>query len=220
MRLFCRAFFAGIAIGLGGCAYVGAGGLGGAVLFSVGLFAVCEFQLSLFTGKCGYLGIHGESAPLSLLGMLAANLLGASLMGVLYYAGIGASDKIQAMAQAKLSLPLIRVFLRAIPCGLLMFIAVHAYKTSAQPVGKYLGIVLAVPAFIMANLEHCVADAFYFGFYAAQTGTLPIAMLPFTALAALGNMLGSLLICTLLRVGLDAQAAARAGCAQAPHTDA
>ena len=58
---FLKGILAGLAIGLGGFLYIlmicyvpGEGGkVLGSLLFAVGLFLVCTFKLSLYTGKIG-----------------------------------------------------------------------------------------------------------------------------------------------------------------------
>ena len=54
---FVKSILAGIAIAIGAYINLKIGGIAGAVLFSVGLFLVCNFGLNLYTGKVGYTGI-------------------------------------------------------------------------------------------------------------------------------------------------------------------
>lgn len=65
---------AGIAIAIGAYVNLKVGGVAGAVLFSVGLFLVCNFRLKLYTGRVGYTGIIKN------LPILLGNLIGAGLL--------------------------------------------------------------------------------------------------------------------------------------------
>ena len=49
---------AGIMIAIGGIVYLEVGGIIGAFLFSMGLLAVLNFKLELFTGKAGLLATN------------------------------------------------------------------------------------------------------------------------------------------------------------------
>ena len=49
-------------------------------------------------------------------------------------------------------------------CGALVFIATYIYKFSKTAVFKYLGIVIPIFIFVLCGFEHCIANAFYFGF--------------------------------------------------------
>ena len=47
---------------------------------------------------------------------------------------------------------------------LLIYIATYIYKSSKTAVFKYLGIVIPIFIFVLCGFEHCIANAFYFGF--------------------------------------------------------
>lgn len=53
-----KSILAGIAIAIGAYINLKLGGIAGAILFSVGLFLVCNFGLKLYTGRVGYTGIR------------------------------------------------------------------------------------------------------------------------------------------------------------------
>ncbi len=61
------------------------------------------------------------------------------------------------MVVAKLAMPWWLTFVKAIGCGILMYIAVDIYKTKQN----YWGIITCIPAFILAGFEHSIADMFY-----------------------------------------------------------
>lgn len=57
-----KAAASGILISIGGCVLLASTKSGmmwaGAVLFSLGLFAICEYGFNLYTGKVGYIAEH------------------------------------------------------------------------------------------------------------------------------------------------------------------
>jgi len=64
------------------------------------------------------------------------------------------------MTEAKLSQEFYASLILGFFCGILMYIAVHNYRTNTGA-GRYIGIFTAVPVFIIAGFEHSVADMFY-----------------------------------------------------------
>ena len=75
--------------------------------------------------------------------------------------------------------------IRALFCGILMYLAVSVYREK----NTYIGILFCVPVFILAGFEHSVADLFYF--FAA--GIYSRAAAFYLALIVLGNLAGGLL---------------------------
>ena len=96
------------------------------------------------------------------------------------------------MCETKLGDGLLSLFLLAVFCGLLMFIAVDGYKQTQNP----LILVLCVAVFILCGFEHCIADMFYF----AVSGTLGAHALVRLAVITLGNSAGGVLIPLLRRL--------------------
>ena len=84
-----KAVVSGILISIGGCVLIASTKSGmmwaGAVLFSLGLFAICEYGFNLYTGKVGYIAEHFRDVKyigLVVL-ILVVNLLTTFLMGIL-----------------------------------------------------------------------------------------------------------------------------------------
>ena len=84
-----KAAASGILISIGGCVLLASTKSGmmwaGAVLFSLGLFAICEYGFNLYTGKVGYIAEHFKDFKyirLVLL-ILVVNLLTTFIMGIL-----------------------------------------------------------------------------------------------------------------------------------------
>ena len=98
-------------------------------------------------------------------------------------------EKAQSLAEVKLGDSLFSLFVLAVLCNLLIFIAVDGYKNNPHEVGKYLALILGVVVFILCGFEHSIADMFYFSMAGViwQPRTL-LAVLVIT----LGNSLGGL----------------------------
>lgn len=198
MAFYLHSLAAGMVIGLGGYVYLATqSAYLGAFLFSFGLYMVCEYGLPLFTGRCGNLFRPGGHSAWELLQMLLLNFLGAALIGLLYHPAPNGQD-VLAMVSGKLAQTLWQQISRALLCGAVMHLNVEIYKRSREPFGRYLGILLGVPLFIIARFEHCIADAFYFAAALTQGAPAGLNLLLFLLLVALGNQLGASAIAALL----------------------
>ena len=62
MNNIIKSILSGILISIGGTVYLSSINSGvpwfGAILFSAGLFTICEYGYNLYTGKVGYIGFH------------------------------------------------------------------------------------------------------------------------------------------------------------------
>lgn len=181
-RVLARAFLAGIAISIGCCVYLACDVKWvGAVLFSVGLLTVVAFGLDLYTGKVGYAVDRPPSYLLDILVIIAGNLVGCLVAGLMmpYEAAAG-------LVASKLDAEWYRVIFKGVMCGILMFIAVDFHKQR----GSFLAIFLCVPVFILAGFEHSIADMFY----VFCAGELTLEAAAFIALVLIGNAIGCVLI--------------------------
>lgn len=200
---FIYAVLAGLAISLGGAVFLALDNkVLGALFFTVGLFTVCVNGFNLFTGKVGY-ALEAEHKPSYLwfllvvwLGNLAGTWLTASLLRLTRLAP-AFIDKAAGICQVKLADGALSVFVLAILCNILMYIAVDGFKTNGHELGKYLGLFFGVAVFILCGYEHCVANMFYFSMAGAWSGHTALWLLIMTA----GNALGGLILpgCRLLR---------------------
>lgn len=191
---------AGLMITIGCCVYLACsasgeivGKIGGAVLFSVGLLAVCYFGFSLYTGKIGFIiNSHSkEDVSILLLGLLG-NVIAAAVFGIaIGYAIPSLRDTALAACTVRLNQEWWQTLLRGIGCGILMYVAVGLFKEKKTP----LGIVFAIPAFILAGFEHSIADMGYF----AIAGMYSWKALGFIWIVILGNSIGAWII-PLLRL--------------------
>ena len=89
-------------------------------------------------------------------------------------------------------------FIRAVFCGVLMYLAVQIFKEKKTPIG----IIFCIPVFILSGFEHSIADMFYFG----ASGIFSIKVLSFELAAVLGNSVGSLILPLLAMLGQNGKA--------------
>ena len=186
------AILAGMAIAVGGTVFLACENrYVGAVVFSVGLYAVCTLGLNLYTGKVCYLFDNKPSYLVDLGIIWVGNLLGAMLKGVMVRntrmaAAIAAAENAAAV---KLGDGLLSIFLLAIFCNFMIYLAVENYKNNPHEFAKYLGIIMGVAVFIMSGFEHCVANMFYITVARAWSGKAILYVIVMT----LGNSVGGVI---------------------------
>ncbi len=188
-------FFAGVMISIGGAVLLSCDDRYiGAFMFTIALLVICFRGFSLYTGKIGFMAYSHTKADLGvLLFGLLGNVIGTLGCGLaLSYAFPAMAEKASAMCALKLAQDFPVTLIRAIFCGILMYIAVAIYKENKS----VLGIIFCVPVFILSGFEHSIADMFYFGVslcYSFKT-------LWFILTVILGNTIGGLLIPVLSKV--------------------
>lgn len=193
INILIRAFLTGLAIGIGGTVFLSCESkVVGAVLFGTGLFTILTFGFYLYTGKVGYIV---ENKP-KYIGDVALIWLG-NLMGTFTMAKLilltrisGIAAKASAMCEVKMNDSIPSLFILAIFCGMLMFIAADGYKKIEHETGKCLAIFLPVVAFILSGFEHCIANMFYFSLASAWT----VQSFGYLIVMTLGNAVGGMLI--------------------------
>lgn len=196
---FLYAVLAGAAISIGGSAFLASDSRPvGAALFSVGLFAVCTLGLNLYTGRICYVFDNPPAYAAQCALIWLGNLAGAWLSGTaLRLTRLDWSQKAASVCQAKLDDSLLSLFILALFCNILIYIAVESYKNNPHPLGKYLGLFFGVTVFVAVGFEHCVANMFYFTVAGMWSGRAFLAILVMT----LGNSVGGVLfpLCRKLR---------------------
>ena len=200
-KILTRAILAGVMISIGGTIYLACESkLLGAFLFSIGLYAICAFGLNLYTGKIGYV-VDNKPKYLIELGItLLGNLIGTVACGyLLFLTRIG--DKLRSTAGVicgvKLNDNLLSIFILAIFCGIIMYLAVDLFKRLTD-FGKYMGIFMGITVFILAGFEHCVANMYYFS-VANMWGWKTIL---YVLVMIAGNSVGSILLALGMKYGL------------------
>lgn len=191
---FLYAVMGGICISLGGTAYLCTeNNIIGAILFTIGLFTICTMGFNLYTGKVSYALNNKPSFIIDLivvwLGNLAGTAIAASLLS-LTRIGTGIYEKASAICDTKLNDDMLSMFILAIFCNLLIFIAVDEFNTNKHITGKYLGLLFGVVAFIFCSFEHSVADMFYF----TVAKVWSLKTLGYLLVITLGNAVGGLLV--------------------------
>lgn len=78
------------------------------------------------------------------------------------------------------------IFILAVFCGILMYIAVDGYKEKGNPVILFLG----VSVFILSGFEHCIANMFYF----SLAGAWSVKAIVYLLIMTIGNSIGGILI--------------------------
>ena len=160
----------------------------GAVFFSVALLSICYLGFYLYTGKIGYVVADHTPKNLAALGVgLVGNLAVTFPVGMLIRRAIPSiGERAEQICGAKLEQTFGSTLVRAIFCGVLMYIAVEIYRSKKSPIGVLFGI----PVFILAGFEHSIADMFYFGASGIADGKIAL----FELAAVLGNSIGSAIL--------------------------
>lgn len=191
---FINSVLAGAAISLGGIAYLSADNrILGAFLFCIGLFAVCTFELNLFTGKVCYIFNNKPVYTLWVLAIWLGNLIGTVLTGLaicLTRQGPALKEAAIQVCEAKLSDSLLSVFILAVFCNIIIYFAVEGFKSNPHQLGKYFGIALCIMVFILSGYEHCIANMFYFTVAGVWSGKAVF----YLAVITLGNACGGVII--------------------------
>lgn len=194
-----KAFLAGICIGIGGTVYLSL--LPdhkplGAFLFAIGLFLIFCYGFNLFTGKVGFVFDEGlrfvPTLGLIWLGNFAGTAAVGFSLGNLCRPAV--SEKLSTAAEslcaAKLDDTPLSLFVLAVFCGFLMFVAADNYKNGLSPLHKFLATFIPVAVFILAGFEHCIANMYYFSVAGIFSGKMLVYLLVMSA----GNAVGAFII--------------------------
>lgn len=180
---------AGLLVSLGGVAFLSLDNkVVGAIAFTIGLTAICYYGANLFTGRVGYLFERKKGAWAELFLGLAGNIVGTVLTG-LALSGLK-GENARTLCEGKLLLPAGDVFIKAVFCGMLVYVAVNMFRDKKT----VLGILIGIPVFIVSGFEHSVADMFYF----AAAGIFNGKALLFILIVLAGNSVGALFVDRLL----------------------
>lgn len=141
---------AGICIAIGTIIYLNVGGPLGATLFAIGLFTILLLKFKLYTGAIGYINSIKALPEMGLI--ILGNFIGCFLIMVFFPHPTALNIVLN-----KLSSPLYLVFVKAFLCGILIYVAVEAYKMK-----QLLITLLAIPSFILLGAEHSIANFCFF----------------------------------------------------------
>ncbi len=167
----------------------------GAFLFSLALICICIRGYALYTGKIGLLFDRHKKDDVSLLLLcLLGNAAGTVVCGaVIGWMMPALRETANTLCTAKLAQGYGFGFLRAIFCGMLVYLSVDVYQNHGHSV---IGIVFCIPAFILSGYEHSIADIFYF----ATAGIVAGDAFLYLVMILLGNSVGGLIIPALRMV--------------------
>ncbi len=206
LQKIANGFLAGMLISIGGAVFLACyaknadGSLAfsyyvGAFLFPVALLCICMKGYSLYTGKIGYvLTVHKKEDISVLLLGLAGNVLGTAAFGYLCgWVFPNMRETATVLCTAKLGQGYLFGLLRAVLCGILVYLAVDIYKNNNRSV---LGVLIGIPVFILSGYEHSIADMFYFAVY----GIASWQSFGYIWMILIGNSLGALIIPALLAI--------------------
>ena len=142
-----------------------------AAVFPIGLTLVIFFGAELFTGNCLLIApaVGRDIKPAHLFKnwgiVYGGNLLGSVLIAVIVvYSGVqtgAVKDACIAVAANKCNMNFGIALLRAIPCNILVCLAVWFALSSKSATGKIFALYLPVFAFVVCGFEHSVANMYY-----------------------------------------------------------
>lgn len=199
-RQLVSAILAGMLISMGGTVYLSQSNpVVGSFLFAIGLYTIVVFQLHLFTGKIGYTPFQKPIYIIELAITWFGNLLGTGLTALMVKnSRIGGPlvEKVMGVADVKLADNFLSIFLLAIFCGMLMFIAVDCYRNVQGSTLRFIGVFIPVMVFILSGFEHVVANMYYFSLAGAWSAHCVMSIIVMT----LGNAVGGMLIPLYLKI--------------------
>lgn len=180
---FALAILAGIMIGFGGVIYLMcANKMVGALLFSFGLLTIVCQGFALYTGRVGYFREYGWA---SILTTIVGNFLGTWIVARGFALTRHTVD-IAAVVAPKLDDSSLSIFLLSIGCGAMMYLAVDSFRKSKS----WLFVIMPIVIFILSGFEHSIANMFYL----SLAGEWGVDALRITAIALVGNAVGSWLL--------------------------
>jgi len=154
-KLFRYSLLAGLMIAIGGTVNLSVENkVVGAFLFSIGLFTVVNQQFALFTGRVGDFKLKQPAFLIDLLIIWMGNF--AATVGVGYLLRVTRvastlSAKAETLSQAKLNDNPLSIFVLAIFCGIIMYVAVSAVQKI--PLASMRGYSLECPYLFYAVLS-------------------------------------------------------------------
>ena len=179
-----------------------------AAVFPIGLTLVVLFGAELFTGNCLLLApAIGKDIKVRHLfknwGIVyAGNLLGSVLIALIVVYGKVQTGAVKeaciAVASNKCNLNFGIALLKAIPCNILVCLAVWFALSSKTATGKIISLYLPIFAFVVCGFEHSVANMYYLtaGLLSGSSEGLNVgnAILNCLIPSTLGNIIGGALI--------------------------
>lgn len=164
-------------IGVGAISYLSLPTIVGAGAFSIGLLTILQLRLSLYTGVVPYMGNFKNDA-IELIIILIGNLIGCCIMFAY------PTEEAKILVAQKLSEPLWQSFVDACLCGIMIYVAVEAFKKNNISI-----VMLSVFGFIVCGFEHSIANACYI----ISAGVFDKKTVYYFLHIVIGNAIGSIL---------------------------
>lgn len=192
LKVVVFAIMAGICISIGSVAFLSVENIAvGAIFFCVGLFVILNFNFNLYTGKLCYVFNNNLAYSFKVFLTFIGNFIGTNLSAFLLRQTRleNAMLKCESIVQTKLNDSLLSLFILAIFCNILIYVAVEGFK-SENALTKYLSLFFGVSVFVVCGFEHSVADMFYFAFAGNYSSKAFLVIF----IVTLGNFVGGTLI--------------------------
>ncbi len=204
LAVFClMAVLSGFMIGIGGTASLLAnnllgvwGKLIGALLFSLGIYAIVTYGMKLFTGMVADIPKMGMKnmwrLPLCFLG----NIIGVAIVALLVWnsplaATVVPQGKLAIAGKLSADNWAIKCFCSAILCGWLITLSVWASKYAPKKnLSASIEVIFPVVVFAFCGFDHSVANMLYFYFY----GEISWHVVGYIVMSILGNIVGGVLL--------------------------
>lgn len=182
---FALAVMSGIMIGFGGVVFLMCENrVVGSLLFSFGLLTIVCQGFALYTGRVGYFRQYGWA---QMAATLAGNFVGTFIMAKLFaLTRLPIGEAVQGIVATKLADSTLSVFVLAVGCGAMMYLAVDNYRKSKS----WLFVIMPIVIFILSGFEHSIANMFYL----SLAGAWSWEAIRITIIAILGNALGSWMV--------------------------
>ena len=175
----------------------------GAILFSIGLIAVLSMDLHLFTTRSG--AIYDDSRRLdkkvgALILTLIGNIIGAAAIGFVTHNMH--LEEAKEIMRAKNEHDVLSVFVSAIICGMLIYIAYRCYRRAEGNISGIATVILVSAAISICNFEYGIANV---TFFSKTFVFVPFAFV-YMGFSLLGNFVGALALSTLYELKKAAEA--------------
>lgn len=199
MQVLASAFLGGMLVAVAGMSNLllhDTHPVAAAVLFGVMLLSVLTLELHLMTAKAGYLFWDSSmirTRAVHLVLTFCGNAVGAFAAGELLCLAYPSRAFAREFVSTRFSAGAGSVIAGAVLCGMLMFVAVHAYRRSRGGVGGAFVTLGAGTAIVLGGFTHSVTDMFYMAFCHMYTGRAVAVVL----LGIAGNLVGAVVMSLL-----------------------
>jgi formate/nitrite transporter FocA (FNT family) len=193
----------GLMIGIGGTAsllaqslYASWGKLIGAILFSLGIFAIVTFEMKLFTGMVADIPTMPRKNLWMLPTCFIGNAIGVALIALLVSVSPVADATMplgKEIIAAKLGAEnwALRSLSSSIFCGMLITLSVWSVKYAPKKgLSATVGLTFPIIVFAFCGFDHSVANMLYFYYF----GEVSLRVVGYIALSILGNIIGGVIL--------------------------